>query len=39
VLHYCLDRGVNFFDSAYAYGWGRAEEALGKAIEGRRDHA
>ena len=28
VLHHCLDRGVNFFDSAIAYGWGGAE-ALG----------
>ena len=36
VLRYCLDQGINFFDSAQAYGWGSAEEALGKAIEGRR---
>lgn len=37
VLNHCLDRGVNFFDSAYAYGWGGAEEMLGKVVEGRRD--
>ncbi|NKB65428.1 MAG: hypothetical protein GKR89_00060 [Candidatus Latescibacteria bacterium] len=37
VLHHCLDQGVNFFDSASAYGWGGAERALGKAIAGRRD--
>ena len=39
VLRYCLDIGINFFDSAIAYGWGGAEEALGKAISGRRDKA
>ncbi len=37
VLRHCLDRGVTFFDSAYAYGWGGAEELLGKVLEGRRD--
>ena len=37
VLEHCLDRGVNFFDSAQAYGWGGAERVLGKAIAGRRD--
>jgi aryl-alcohol dehydrogenase-like predicted oxidoreductase len=36
VLHRCLDLGINFFDSATAYGWGGAEKALGKAIAGRR---
>ena len=24
VLHHCLDQGINFFDSAQAYGWGGA---------------
>ena len=37
VLRHCLDRGVNFFDSAYAYGWGGAEELLGKVVQGCRD--
>jgi aryl-alcohol dehydrogenase-like predicted oxidoreductase len=37
VLHHCLDQGINFFDSAQAYGWGGAEEVLGRAIKGRRD--
>ena len=37
VLQYCIDVGVNFFDSSNAYGWGGAEENLGKAIAGRRD--
>ncbi len=39
VLHYALDRGINFFDSAMAYGWGGAEELLGKALGGRRNEA
>ena len=37
VLQHCLEVGVNFFDSSNAYGWGGAEETLGKAIVGRRD--
>ena len=37
VLQYCIDVGVNFFDSSNAYGWGGSEETLGKAIAGRRD--
>ena len=36
VLHHCLDRGINFFDSAVSYGWGGSEELLGKVIAGRR---
>ena len=37
VLRHCIDVGVNFFDSSNAYGWGGAEETLGKAVVGRRD--
>ena len=37
VLQHCIDVDVNFFDSSNAYGWGGAEETLGKAIAGRRD--
>ena len=37
VLQHCIDVGVNFFDSSNAYGWGGAEETLGKAVVGRRD--
>ena len=33
----CLDRGINFFDSADVYTGGRSEEILGKLIQGRRD--
>lgn len=32
-----LDAGINFIDTAPAYGFGRGEEIVGKAIEGRRD--
>ena len=37
ILRHCLDAGVNFVDSAIAYGWGGSEELLGKVIAGRRD--
>ena len=37
VLRHCLEQGVNFFDSAVAYGWGGSETVLGKAMAGRRD--
>ena len=32
-----LDTGVSLIDTAPAYGMGRSEEIVGKAIEGRRD--
>ncbi len=37
VLEYAIDRGITFFDTAIAYGWGGAERVLGRAIKGRRD--
>jgi len=37
VLRHVLDAGVNFFDSAHAYGWGGSEQLLGKVLEGMRD--
>jgi aryl-alcohol dehydrogenase-like predicted oxidoreductase len=33
VIHKALDLGINFFDTAYFYGWGSNEELLGKAIK------
>ena len=33
----CLDRGVNFIDTANVYSGGLSEEILGQAIKGRRD--
>jgi aryl-alcohol dehydrogenase-like predicted oxidoreductase len=32
-----MDLGINWIDTAAAYGLGRSEEVVGKAIEGRRD--
>ena len=32
-----LDAGINFIDTAPAYGAGHAEEVVGRAIQGRRD--
>lgn len=37
ALHAGLDAGINFIDTAPAYGFGRGEEIVGKAFEGRRD--
>jgi len=41
VIHYALDKGINFLDSADMYGWGHNEELLGRALAswkgGRRD--
>jgi aryl-alcohol dehydrogenase-like predicted oxidoreductase len=34
-----LDVGINLFDTAEAYGTGASEEALGRALRGRRDEA
>jgi aryl-alcohol dehydrogenase-like predicted oxidoreductase len=36
VIHYALDKGINFLDSSDMYGWGHNEELLGKALRGRR---
>jgi aryl-alcohol dehydrogenase-like predicted oxidoreductase len=33
----CLDRGINFFDTANGYSDGLSEEILGEAVKGRRD--
>src|SRR5215216_7615881 len=34
-----LDLGVNWIDTAPFYGWGRAEEIVGRALHGRADDA
>jgi 1-deoxyxylulose-5-phosphate synthase len=37
MVDIALDGGINFFDTADAYGKGRSEEILGKALGNRRD--
>lgn len=37
AIHASLDAGVTLVDTAPAYGWGRSEEIVGRAIRGRRD--
>lgn len=37
ILRHAIDIGVNFFDTAEAYGWGGSEKALGNAIRGKRN--
>jgi myo-inositol catabolism protein IolS len=39
VIHRALDLGVTLVDTAEAYGWGHAEEVVGKALAGRRQQA
>jgi aryl-alcohol dehydrogenase-like predicted oxidoreductase len=37
TIHTALDLGVNWIDTAPFYGWGRAEEIVGRALKGRDD--
>jgi aryl-alcohol dehydrogenase-like predicted oxidoreductase len=37
AIHTALDLGVNWIDTAPFYGWGRAEDIVGRALEGRRE--
>jgi aryl-alcohol dehydrogenase-like predicted oxidoreductase len=37
AIHTALDLGVNWIDTAPFYGWGRAEEIVGRALQGRDD--
>ncbi len=37
ALHAALDAGINLIDTAPAYGWGRSETVVGRALRGRRD--
>ena len=37
AIRRALDLGINFIDTAPAYGMGHSEEVVGKAIKGRRD--
>ena len=37
AIHYALDAGINFFDTAANYGCGHSERILSQAIAGRRN--
>jgi len=37
TIHYALELGINFLDTADMYGVGKNEELVGKALKGRRD--
>ena len=37
LVHHAAERGVTWFDTAESYRGGAAEEAIGEALEGRRD--
>jgi aryl-alcohol dehydrogenase-like predicted oxidoreductase len=37
AIHYALDAGINFFDTAANYGCGHSERILSQAIAGQRD--
>jgi len=39
AIHAGLDAGANWIDTAPFYGWGRAEEIVGRAVADRRDDA
>jgi len=39
LISAALDMGVNYFDEAEMYNAGRSEEALGRALKGRREKA
>jgi aryl-alcohol dehydrogenase-like predicted oxidoreductase len=37
AIQVALDQGVNWIDTAPFYGWGKAEEIVGKAVKDRRE--
>ncbi len=37
AIHAAIDCGINWIDTAPFYGWGRAEQIVGKALKARRD--
>ncbi len=37
MIDYCIDHGMNFFDTANMYNGGLAETVLGNVLKGRRD--
>jgi aryl-alcohol dehydrogenase-like predicted oxidoreductase len=37
AIHRALDVGINWIDTAAAYGLGHSEEVVGRALKGRRN--
>ena len=37
LVHYALDKGINYFDTAESYTGGNSETIIGQALEGKRD--
>jgi predicted aldo/keto reductase-like oxidoreductase len=37
LIHYAMDQGVNYFDTAYPYHNGKSEPLLGRALQGHRE--
>lgn len=37
IIHYAMDKGINFIDTADAYASGECESIVGNALKGRRD--
>ena len=37
TIHRAIELGIDFLDSAQLYGFGKNEELLGRALEGKRD--
>ncbi len=37
AIHAAIELGVNWIDTAPFYGWGRAEQIVGRALRGKRD--
>ena len=36
IIHYCLDEGINYIDTANTYANGKSEESLGNAFDNNR---
>jgi aryl-alcohol dehydrogenase-like predicted oxidoreductase len=39
LIDICLERGINFFDTANVYSLGASEEILGRSLKGKRHNA
>ena len=37
LIKYALEKGINFIDTGHAYGNGKNEQLVGRAVAGRRD--